>query len=122
MLLFDWLNTYGIIFILSASTIIVFFDLYMKTDIDKNTILDISEKFEDKYIEDINKLEERNLSEDELIQLKKSIVLENTPMGNIILFYFHEKEKFYFYSDRKEVPYKYLDTVARKYIKMFRYK
>ena len=119
MLLFEWLNTYGMIFILSASTIIIFFDLYMKTDIDKNTILDISEKFEDKYIEDINKLEERNLSEGELIQLKKSIVLENTPMGNIILFYFHEKEKFYFYSDRKEVPYKYLDTVARKYIKMF---
>lgn len=119
MLLFDWLNTYGMIFIISASTLIVFFDLFMKTNYDKNQILDISEKYEDKYIENINNLEERNLSEEKLIQLKNSIVLENTPMGNIILFYFHEKEKFYFYSDRKEVPYKYLDTVARKYIKMF---
>ena len=45
--------------------------------------------------------------------------MENTPMGNVILFYFHEKEQFIFYSDRKEVPYKYLDAVARKYIKMF---
>lgn len=121
MLLFylNWLSAYGMIFILSASTLIVFFDVFMKTNYDKNQILDISEKFEDKYIEDINNLEERNLSEEKLIQLKNSIVLENTPMGNIILFYFHEKEQFIFYSDRKEVPYKYLDTVARKYIKMF---
>lgn len=121
MLLFylNWLSAYGMIFILSASTLIVFFDLFMKTNYDKNQILDISEKYEDKYIEDINNLEERNLSEEKLIRLKNSIVLENTPMGNIILFYFHEKELFYFYSDRKEVPYKYLDTIARKYIKMF---
>ena len=115
MLLFDWLTAYGIIFLFSASTVIVFFDLYMKKNFDKNQILDIPEKYEDKYIEDINKLEERNLSEDKLTNLKNSILLENTPMGNIILFYFHEKEIFYFYSDRKEIPYKYLDTVARKY-------
>jgi len=119
MLLFDWLNTYGIFFILSASSLIVFFDLFMKTNLDKNQILDTPEKFEDKYTEDIHKLEERKLSEDKLIRLKKSIVMENTPMGNVILYYFHEKEQFIFYSDRKEVPYKYLDAVARKYIKMF---
>lgn len=119
MLLFDWLNTYGIFFILSASSLFIFFDLCMKTNYDNKQIIDIPEKFEDKYIKDINKLEERNLSKDELILLQKSIVMENTPMGNVILFYFHEKEQFIFYSDRKEVPYKYLDAVARKYIKMF---
>jgi hypothetical protein len=90
----------------------------MKTNLDKNQILYTPEKFEDKYIEDIHKLEERKLSEDKLIRLKKSIVMENTPMGNVILYYFHENEQFIFYSDRKEVPYKYLDAVARKYIKM----
>lgn len=119
MLLFDWLNTYGVFFILSASSLFIFFDLCMKTNYDNKQIIDIPEKFEDKYIKDINKLEERNLSKDELILLQKSIVMENTPMGNVILFYFHEKEQFIFYSDRKEVPYKYLDAVARKYIKMF---
>jgi hypothetical protein len=119
MLLFDWLNTYGVFLILSASSLFIFFDLCMKTNYDNKQIIDIPEKFEDKYIKDINKLEERNLSKDELILLQKSIVMENTPMGNVILFYFHEKEQFIFYSDRKEVPYKYLDAVARKYIKMF---
>ena len=41
------------IFIISASTLIVFFDLFKKTNYDKNQILDISEKYEDKYIENI---------------------------------------------------------------------
>ncbi len=118
---YEWINILSILFFaLSASFCIIGLDIFITKNFNKDDIPDILlEKFEDKYIEDVNKLEEKNLSENELIQLKSSIVLENTPMGNIILFYYHEKEKFYFYSDRKEVPYKYLDTVARKYIKMF---
>ena len=118
---YEWINILSILFFaLSASFCIIGLDIFITKNFNKDDIPDILlEKFEDKYIEDVNKLEEKNLCENELIQLKNSIVLENTPMGNIILFYYHEKEKFYFYSDRKEVPYKYLDTVARKYIKMF---
>ena len=118
---FEWLNILSILFFaLSASSIIIAFDLYITTNFNKDPILDTSiEKYEDKYIKYISDMEEKDLSEDKLINLKKSIVLENTPMGNVVLFYHHEKEKFYYFSDRKDIPYKYLDTIARKYVKVF---
>ena len=100
---YEWINILSILFFaLSTSFCIVGFDIFMTKNFNKNYISDILlEKFEDKYIKEVNKLEEKNLSEDELNQLKNSVVLENTPMGNIILFYYHEKEKFYFYPIEK---------------------
>lgn len=50
--------------------------------------------------------------------LKNSYVFENTPLGNVILFYNSEKGSFEYYSD-KTMPYRYLETVARKYVTTF---
>jgi hypothetical protein len=38
-----------------------------------------------------------------------------TPKGRIIMYYDFEKESFTYYCDTKDVPYLYLETVARKY-------
>ena len=46
----------------------------------------IINKFEDKYMEEVKKINERELTDDQLSQLKYSIVLENTPMGNIVMY------------------------------------
>ena len=83
----------------------------------KETI--ILNKFEDKYIEDVKKIKERELTDEQLVHLKYSFVFENTPMGHVVMYYDQETKMFFYYCDRKDIPYKYLDVVARKYVKIF---
>lgn len=78
-----------------------------------------TEKYENKYVDYIDNINDRKLTTDELVSLQHSVLLENTPMGTIVMYYHHESESFCFFCDRKDVPYKYLDTVARKYVKIF---
>ena len=47
-------------------------------------------------------------------------VIENTPLGNVFMKYDSENESFDYWSDYKEISFKYLETVARKYVHMFR--
>ena len=48
-------------------------------------------------------------------KLNNTFVMEYTPMGNIILTFNIEKEHFEYYSDAT-VPYRFLETVARKFV------
>lgn len=52
------------------------------------------------------------------LQLKNCYVMENTPVGNVVMFYNVDKETFEYYSDHS-VPYRFLDVVARKYVKVY---
>jgi hypothetical protein len=53
-----------------------------------------------------------------LEKLKNCFVLENTPLGNVLMFYDNLNESFKYYSD-KTIPYRYLEVAGRKYIKQF---
>jgi hypothetical protein len=55
------------------------------------------------------------LTEERLISLKNSILLEKTPLGNVLLFYDHSRGTFTYYSDNT-IPYRFLETVSRKYV------
>ncbi len=50
--------------------------------------------------------------------LKNCYVIEKTPQGNVLMFYDKERESFKYYSD-STIPYRYLEVVARKYVKLF---
>jgi hypothetical protein len=63
----------------------------------------------------ILKLSESILIQERLTNLKFSFVMEHTPIGNVVMYYNHTKEAFEYYSDNV-VPYRYLDTVCRKYV------
>ena len=69
-----------------------------------------------KYFEDLDKLSERNLSNNELNDFKNKIINEKTPRGDIILYYNNDTETFFYYCNTKEVPYQYLEVVARHYV------
>lgn len=56
-----------------------------------------------------------DLTEEKLNSLKNNIIMEFTPLGNVILFYDNEKKAFNYYSD-KVIPYRYLDVCSRKYV------
>lgn len=45
-------------------------------------------------------------------------IIEHTPDGSIIMSYNYDKEAFEYWSDKKNIKYDYLETVARKFVKM----
>ena len=49
---------------------------------------------------------------------KNRFVMETTPNGNVIMTYNNDKKTFIYYSDHT-IPYRYLEVVSRKYVKMF---
>lgn len=53
-----------------------------------------------------------------LDKLDNCHVIEKTPQGNVLMMYDKTKESFKYYSD-STMPYRYLEVVARKYVKLF---
>ena len=72
-------------------------------------------RYERKYLTELEQLEERVLSDTELNELKNKIVRENTPDGEIIMFYNNNTKSYFYYTDIRNVSYKILDAVARCY-------
>jgi Ni,Fe-hydrogenase I large subunit len=78
-------------------------------------------RYEDKYLDKFNKQPSSSLTEDELSRLKNNILMETTPLGNVIFFYDSSKEAFIFYSDAT-MPYRYLESIGRKYVTIYKCK
>jgi hypothetical protein len=72
--------------------------------------------YEDKYpLSDTEDLGD----EIDIKKLKKNILFENTPDGQVIIKYNGDREGFEYWSDKKMISYKYLDTTARRYVNTF---
>ena len=82
------------------------------------------EEQESEQQEDEEKEDEQQESEDtepyeeneDLVSLKDNFIEENTPRGIIYMAYDNSIESYIYYSKTKDIPYKYLETVARKYV------
>jgi hypothetical protein len=101
-----------ICYILNPKQIIelVYFHLFKKKE------SEIKEKiipYEYKYIDKYDYL--KPLFKDSIFTNNNSYIIEFTPDGNVIMYYNKEHESFFYYCDKKEILYKYLETVARKY-------
>ena len=79
-------------------------------------MLEEQKKFEYKYMEEFMATERNELSEDQKKELSKKHIRMEVDQGEVVMFYSKELESFAWYCDTKEVPYKYLETVARKYV------
>ena len=75
----------------------------------------LEEPYENKYYDLFDKLECEDLEEDVVKGMKNNALYETTPKGKVIMYYDFEKESFVYYCDTKDIPYLYLETVARKY-------
>ena len=53
-----------------------------------------------------------------LDKLSNSFIIENTPQGNVLMFWNNKRSSFEYYSDFT-IPYRYLEPVGRKYVKTF---
>ena len=76
--------------------------------------LKLVQKYEDKYLDKLNNLKKKELSDDYLNGLKNTIVMEMTPNGNVIMYWDNSRDAFVYYSD-STIPYRFLEVVARKY-------
>lgn len=72
--------------------------------------------YENEMFEEYDNLEDRELTEDYVKDLSLNTITETTPRGDVLTYYDSELESFVYYSKTKEIPYKYLETVARKYV------
>jgi len=63
---------------------------------------------------------ENALNDNETINTELCSVCESTPDGLIFMKYNEENEGFDWWGDNKQTSYKYLETVARKYVTVFR--
>lgn len=61
----------------------------------------------------------RTIKDKEITLSVNSLIMEYTPIGNVIMFYNAKKSQFEYYSDR-EISIPYLHTVARKFVKQFK--
>jgi hypothetical protein len=53
-----------------------------------------------------------------LEKLENCYVMDKTPLGNVLMIFNIDKNTFSYYSDNT-IPYRYLETVGRKYVKTF---
>lgn len=100
-----------------------------KNYIDKETVLfnsfvckgDYCSQNCDEEIFDVNKYNEIMKKEHNFLEekWKTKILMENTPRGNVIMFYDAYKKCFSFYSDQASLPYNILNTIAMKYVRIF---
>jgi len=84
-----------------------------------NNFYNVNEEEQQKEFKDTADSEaKRMIIDNKLNKLKDCFVLEKTPLGNVLMFYNHSRDAFEFYSDNT-IPYRYLEAVARKYVKTF---
>ena len=78
-------------------------------------------KYEDKYWDKYERMMDKDEAKDEEKEKenkeigKNNILFENTPNGNVLMFYDSTRTSFIYYADTA-IPYRYLETVARKYV------
>lgn len=84
-----------------------------------NHLINLDEEEQQKEFKKNAELDARKMIIDnKLNKLKDCFVMEKTPLGNVLMFYNHSRDAFEFFSDNT-IPYRYLETVGRKYVKIF---
>lgn len=68
-----------------------------------------------KWFDELENLEDRNLTNEELVDLRNKIIREDTPEGEILMYYNSDTESFWYFSNTKNISNRTLDAVARKY-------
>jgi len=72
-------------------------------------------------MDELKEKSQQYIIDQQLKKFKNKYIIEHTPLGNVLLFYNHDKLAFEYYSDLT-IPYRYLDTVSRKYVLTYNYR
>jgi hypothetical protein len=71
-----------------------------------------------KWFEEFDEMGEEGeeLTEEFVDNLSLNTITETTPRGDVLMYYSSKLGTFVYHSNTKEIPYNYLETVARKYV------
>ena len=69
-------------------------------------------------IENIKDEAKKYVIKERLDKMKNNFIIEKTPLGNIVMIYNNIRGTFDYYSD-SNIPYRFLETVGRKYVLTF---
>lgn len=92
-------------------------ELVEKQCIEYKLIIDTEDGY-DKLKKETEDFAYEFIVQEHLKRLKNCYIMENTPQGNVLLIYDLDRGSFKYYSDNT-IPYRYLETVGRKYVKQF---
>ena len=65
--------------------------------------------------EDVNSAAREFIINERFNSLKNNIIMEKTPLGNVVMFYNNDRSSFEYYSDNT-IPYRYLEVIGKKYV------
>jgi hypothetical protein len=88
-------------------------------NINKKKVLELQENVIN--FDNLKEKAQQYIIDEQLKKFKNNYVIEHTPLGNVLMFYNHDKLAFEYYSDLT-IPYRYLETVARKYVLTYNYR
>lgn len=71
--------------------------------------------YEQKYYEEFDELETRDMTEDEIKGLAEVFIEDETPKGVVKMCYCHDTEGYHYWCDDKSISFITLDAVAQKY-------
>jgi hypothetical protein len=77
---------------------------------------DTEEEYIVKYVEDYNELADRDIEKEEMDELKNKFIEDKTPRGIIVMNYDPTLCAFNYYSNSKDIPNSYLETMGRLYV------
>jgi hypothetical protein len=87
-------------------------------ELKKNTYFIETTQGQEETMKNSEELSVKHIIDQRLDKLNNCFIIENTPLGNVLMIYDTKKTSFRYYSDNT-IPYRYLETVARKYVKQF---
>lgn len=98
------------------STIVIGYYCYSPNkEEEEDEEVDEIEEYYGNFFDELDKLGERDLSDDELKKLEETYFKADSPQGEIIMSYNHENESYWYYADKTEISFKTLEAVARQY-------
>lgn len=95
----------------------VYSPMIEETKSSESCLTDEEKEIEDyiiRYNADYEDLEERDMTNDEINKLKDSYLTEDTPHGIVKMYFCNNNESFIYWCE-KQVPYKILESVSKKY-------
>ena len=121
---FNMFTTFFLTFMasLGLSTIVVALFIWEPMHDEEDEEDDKKDFYEYKYLDKYDKLKDKRLKETYVENLVNKTITETTPKGEVLLYYDANLQSFVYFSDTKDIPYRYLETVARKYVIGFKCK
>lgn len=92
-------------------------ELYNKIITEKTFLIVELKKMEETTIsnDEVKEIARKAIIDEKLDKFINNYIIENTPMGNVYMRYNHNKHSFEYFSNNS-IPYKYLETLGRKYV------